>query len=216
MSGSYGAPFGWVDSEDCGHLVEVSRGHFAKPQPWRWGRKRDATVRRTIVADGRSVNRDCLEDPRQIALQDESMTPGLCIFCDIVEGVAPAKFLYRDDHASSFLDTEPVRRGHTLVVPHQHVVDLTTHGAASALAGMAQALHLTAGLLRSRLHADGISVFQSNGLAAGQSVEHIHVHLVPRFVGDGRLTANWSPSTEAQGDIEHVHTLLTAEPDQGG
>ena len=132
-----------------------------------------------------------------------------CIFCDIASDRSPARFLYRDASACAFLDIEPVRPGHSLVVPNEHIEDLTAELAATALEGMARAMHAAASLLRDRLSADGVSVFQSSGAAAGQSVEHLHFHLVPRFVGDARLTSNWVPSPHAIDALEKTYALLT-------
>lgn len=132
----------------------------------------------------------------------------VCVFCDIVANRSPAWFLYRDSTACSFLDVEPVRAGHSLVVPNKHVVDLIDEGAATALKGMAEALQFTATLLKKRLHADGISIFQSNGAAAGQSIAHLHFHLVPRHDGDGRLTSNWSSSPADARGLKATHELL--------
>ena len=73
---------------------------------------------------------------------------------------------------------------------------------------MAQALHATAALLKDRLSADGVSVFQSNGAAAGQTVNHLHFHMVPRRAGDGRLTSNWAPTQDAIDALDRIHALL--------
>jgi histidine triad (HIT) family protein len=95
-----------------------------------------------------------------------------------------------------------------LVVPNEHVVDLMAEGSVAALTGMARALHFTADLLKKRLDADGISAFQSNGAAAGQTIAHLHFHLVPRHTGDARLTSNWSPSPDGAAGLEAMHELL--------
>lgn len=117
-------------------------------------------------------------------------------------------FLYRDSSACAFLDVDPIRPGHSLVIPSAHVVDLMAEDAAAALTGMARALHVTADLLKRRLDADGISAFQSNDAAAGQTIAHLHFHLVPRHAGDARLTSNWSPSPDGAAGLEAMHELL--------
>lgn len=136
------------------------------------------------------------------------MTISGCIFCDIAGGESPARFVYQDEGACAFLDIEPVRPGHLLVVPRAHVTDLSSGLAVEGITGMAQALHTTASLLRDRLSADGVSVFQSNGVAAGQTVRHLHFHMVPRFSGDARLTSNWAPAQEAIEALDRTHALL--------
>lgn len=136
------------------------------------------------------------------------VTSGGCIFCEIARGESPARFVYQDESACAFLDTEPVRPGHILVVPREHITDLSSRLAVEGITGMAQALHTTASLLSDRLSADGVSVFQSNGVAAGQTVHHVHFHMVPRFSGDARLTSNWAPAQDAIESLDRTHALL--------
>lgn len=136
------------------------------------------------------------------------MAVGGCIFCDIAGGRSPARFVYRDETACAFLDFEPVRAGHILVVPGAHITDLMSGLAIEGVTGMAQALHATAARLRDRLSADGVSVFQSNGAAAGQTVPHLHFHMLPRFASDGRLTSNWAPDQGAMDALDRTHALL--------
>lgn len=134
---------------------------------------------------------------------------GGCIFCDIAGGRSRARFVYQDERACAFLDIEPVRPGHILVVPRGHITDLSSELAVEGITGMAHALHATASLLRDRLAAEGVSVFQSNGVAAGQTVQHLHFHMVPRFSGDARLTRNWAPAQDAIEALDRTHALLT-------
>jgi histidine triad (HIT) family protein len=131
-----------------------------------------------------------------------------CIFCAISAGHAPARFVYEDDDACAFLDINPLRLGHTLVVPRRHVRDLTGEGAAETLAAIGPALHQTALLLSTRLVADGISVLQANGAAAGQTVFHLHFHLLPRHTGDFPLT-DWTPDHQARQTLAETHRTLT-------
>jgi histidine triad (HIT) family protein len=152
------------------------------------------------AAHGYVPVRDCAHNGQVTAHQ--------CIFCDIANGRSPARFVYQDEQACAFLDIEPVRPGHSLVVPRAHVTDLTSELAAEGIAGMSHALHKTASLLRNRLPADGVSVFQSNGVAAGQTVDHLHFHLVPRLLGDVRLTTNWMPARDAIEALDSTHAML--------
>lgn len=109
----------------------------------------------------------------------------------------------------AFLDRAPVRRGHTLVIPRAHVRDVMAPGAARALADAAQAVHEASRLLVRGLAADGISIFQSNGAASGQDVFHLHLHLVPRRHGDGRLTI-WSRDAAEEARLQVTHQTLMA------
>jgi len=136
-----------------------------------------------------------------------------CIFCAISAGRAPARLVYEDDDACAFLDINPLRLGHTLVVPRRHVRDLTDEGAADTLTAIGPALHRTALLLSTRLVADGISVLQANGAAAGQTVFHLHFHLLPRHTGDSPLT-DWTPDHQARQTLTETHHTLTTRTPQ--
>jgi len=138
----------------------------------------------------------------------ERGTDPSCTFCGIVAGRAPARVVYQDEDACAFLDINPLRLGHTLVVPRRHLPDLMAEGAAETLAAIGPALHRTALLLADRLVADGISVLQANGAAAGQTVFHLHFHLVPRPAIDIPLT-DWTPDLKARESLPETHHILT-------
>ena len=107
-----------------------------------------------------------------------------CVFCAIVAGRAPALRIHEDDDYLAILDIQPFTRGHTLVIPKAHTVDLTDTPA-QTLAGMAALGQRIARAARaSGLHADGNNIAVNDGKAAFQSVFHIHLHVVPRRDGD--------------------------------
>jgi histidine triad (HIT) family protein len=133
-----------------------------------------------------------------------------CIFCSIVAGSAPSFMVYGDDTAVAFLDIAPIREGHTLVVPRVHVADVLADDGARAFADVAPAVHEVGRRLRQTFDADGISVFQSNGAAAGQEVFHLHLHLIPRHVGD-RFPLRWTRDGDAAGSVATAHARLTGE-----
>lgn len=130
-----------------------------------------------------------------------------CVFCEIARGSSPAWRLYEDDGAVAFLDIAPTRRGHSLVIPKMHVRDVMADGADAALAAMATAINVVARTLVTALQADGLSLVQSNGEASGQEVFHLHVHLVPRHLGDGRLTVWERDDAEVQ-RLAETHALV--------
>ncbi|OMB96055.1 HIT family hydrolase [Mycobacterium sp. NS-7484] len=107
-----------------------------------------------------------------------------CVFCAIVAGEAPAIRIYEDDDHLGILDIRPFTRGHTLVIPKQHMVDLTdTPG--DIVAAMARiGARIARAARQSGLHADGNNIVINDGKAAFQSVFHIHLHVVPRQAGD--------------------------------
>jgi histidine triad (HIT) family protein len=108
--------------------------------------------------------------------------PG-CIFCAIVAGTAPSHRVYEDEHVLAFMDIFPVSDGHLLVIPKHHYETLLESDEASLLAVM-RASRSLALALQSALRPDGIGVHQLNGAAAGQTVFHYHMHLIPRNHGD--------------------------------
>jgi histidine triad (HIT) family protein len=128
------------------------------------------------------------------------MTP--CIFCRIIEGTAPAVWVEREEHAVAFapLPDSALAPGHTLVVPVEHSPDLLRAGplALSAVTALAQRV---ARAMRGALGATGVVVLQASGADAGQSVPHLHFHVVPCWPDDGTIHWPTRPSThEFEGD----------------
>lgn len=107
-----------------------------------------------------------------------------CVFCAIVAGEAPAIRIYEDDDVVAILDIRPFSRGHTLVIPKRHTVDLTDTPpeTVATLARVGQRIARAA--RRSGLHVDGNNVVINDGKAAFQTVFHIHLHVLPRQNGD--------------------------------
>lgn len=132
-----------------------------------------------------------------------------CVFCAVVAGDAPAVRVFEDDEYLAFLDIRPFARGHTLVIPKQHSVDLTDTPAAT-LAGMVTIGQRIAQAARaSGLHANGNNLVINDGRAAFQSVFHIHLHVVPRRDGD-RLSFAKGLLLRRDPDREATGTILRA------
>jgi histidine triad (HIT) family protein len=130
-----------------------------------------------------------------------------CVFCRITTGTAHAFRLYEDQTAVAFLDHHPVREGHTLVAPRRHVCDVLAAGGALAWAEIAHVVQVTSRQLVDRLGGAGITLFQSNGAAAGQVIFHLHVHLLPRYEGEPQLTS-LNRDHHAQAQLAETHRKL--------
>ncbi len=129
-----------------------------------------------------------------------------CLFCSIVAGDIPARRIYEDDKAIAFLDINPWKRGHTLVIPRRHVDDLLS--ADEALTEIAPAVTATARLLTERLGADGMNLLSNAGAVAGQEVFHLHLHLVPRYADDPGMRALFDRDTAI--DLDEVQAALSS------
>jgi diadenosine tetraphosphate (Ap4A) HIT family hydrolase len=110
---------------------------------------------------------------------------GECVFCEIVAGRSPASIVYADEQVIAFMDTRPVLPGHLLVIPKAHAASLACLEPATGGALFQVAMMLAGALRRSTLRCEGINVYVADGEVAGQDVFHVHLHVLPRFVGDG-------------------------------
>jgi histidine triad (HIT) family protein len=129
-----------------------------------------------------------------------------CVFCAIVAGEAPAIRIYEDDDYLAILDIRPIVRGHTLVIPKKHTVDLTDTPADTVADLMRIGQRIAKAARASELKADGNNIAINDGKPAFQSVFHIHLHVAPRKSGDKLsfakgLVLRRDPEREATGRI---------------
>ena len=103
-----------------------------------------------------------------------------CIFCAIAAGEIPSFKVYEDDLVVAYLDINPFTKGHTLVIPKAHSQDLL-ETPDETLAAIIARVKKVAAHLKAALPCDGINILQNNGEAAGQTVRHVHFHIVPRY-----------------------------------
>ena len=106
-----------------------------------------------------------------------------CIFCAIVRGDAPARVVHEDERTLAFMDLFPLTRGHALVIPKVHSDSVLDADPADAAAVMLSAQRVAQAAMRA-FEPDGLNLLQTNGAAAMQTVFHLHVHVLPRYVGD--------------------------------
>lgn len=116
-----------------------------------------------------------------------------CIFCKIASGEIPAATLYEDDQFRVILDLGPASKGHALILPKNHYADLFEIPQETAEKAMAVAKKVGTAL-KEALGCDGLNVVQNNGEAAGQTVFHFHMHLIPRYQND-HVGVTWTPGT---------------------
>lgn len=117
------------------------------------------------------------------------------IFGRILQGKAPATFVYRDDLVSAFMDIQPVNPGHVLVVPNEPAASLADLPEETGAQLFRVAQRIAAALRASALRCEGVNLFLADGKAAMQDVFHVHLHVFPRYEGDGfglRLSDSYS------------------------
>jgi histidine triad (HIT) family protein len=131
-----------------------------------------------------------------------------CLFCRIVAGELPATTIDEDGRTLTFLDINPATRGHALVIPKAHAADLLAVGD-DDLAACAQTAKRIAARQRERLGADGVNLLNSCGTAAWQTVQHFHVHVIPRYEGDP-LRLPWIPAPADERELVALGAELAA------
>ncbi|MBU1046566.1 HIT family protein [Patescibacteria group bacterium] len=128
-----------------------------------------------------------------------------CLFCKIVAGEIPCDKIYEDEKFLVFLDINPVNRGHSLVVPKKHSRNLLEMED-NELKEMSVLIKKISNHLKTQLKADGINIVSNNEPAAGQLIFHTHIHIIPRFEGDG--FKHWKGEGYKEGEIEKIQEIL--------
>jgi histidine triad (HIT) family protein len=130
-----------------------------------------------------------------------------CIFCRILAGDLPGSFVSRDDQVAAFMDIQPVNLGHVLVVPVRHGAFLADIDADTAAAVMRVGHRVAAAIRASDVRCEGINLFLADGEAAMQEVFHVHLHIFPRFPGDGfglRFSPEYHTRRPAREDLDRT------------
>ena len=131
-----------------------------------------------------------------------------CIFCKIVAGIIPCFKLHEDAATLAFLDINPVSTGHALVIPRNHAPNLFDSIDVDLAAAIATARRV-ATAINEVLQPAGLNLLQSNGPGAGQSVFHLHLHVIPRAVGDG-IKMTWEPKPGDKAELARLAERLRA------
>ena len=131
-----------------------------------------------------------------------------CVFCRIVAREIPATVVHEDEHTLAFMDLGQVNPGHVLIAVRAHAENL--YGLNDAQAGaVLRAAARVARAIRDAFGPEGLSVYQANGKAAGQTVFHYHVHLVPRYEGDG-MALTWPVKNPPREKLEEAAAKIRA------
>lgn len=125
-----------------------------------------------------------------------------CIFCRIASGEIPSATLYEDDLFRVILDLSPATKGHALIISKEHFANIHELPAELEMEAFALAKRMAAEMVNA-LECDGINIVQNNGTAAGQTVFHFHIHLIPRYESDGALLA-WTPGTLSEDEKNQI------------
>ncbi len=129
-----------------------------------------------------------------------------CIFCRLANGEIPTNAIYEDDAFKVILDMSPATKGHALILPKCHAADL--YGLSEETAGKVFVLaKKIAAVMSEKLGCDGLNVMQNNGEAAGQTVFHFHMHLIPRYKNDNQKIG-WKPMEADKKELEEIRDLL--------
>ena len=134
-----------------------------------------------------------------------------CIFCKIIEGSLPSSKVYEDDVCVAFMDIQPVNPGHVLVVPKSHSTDLSDLPADTGAHLFQVAQKIALHIPETNVKSEGINLLVAHGEAAGQEVFHVHLHVIPRYKGDGfeiKFGPNYTNLAE-RSELDSIATQIT-------
>ena len=130
-----------------------------------------------------------------------------CIFCKIANGEIPSNTIYEDQDYRVILDLGPATKGHALVLPKKHYADLYEIPEEVAM-GAVKVAKEVAGTMKAKLGCDGLNLVQNNGEAAGQTVMHFHLHIIPRYENDGQHIL-WKPTSPSAEELVAIKNQIT-------
>jgi len=136
-----------------------------------------------------------------------------CIFCSIIRGQSPATRVYEDDKMLVVMDIKPITTGHMLIIPKRHAEFLTELEDDLAGEMFKVAKRIGIALKKSKLRVKGINYLLADGAEAGQEVFHTHLHVIPRYRGDGfylHMPAKYEKETTSY-DLENAATKIRAQ-----
>ncbi len=131
-----------------------------------------------------------------------------CLFCKLIQGKLPIEKVYEDENTLALLDIHPINRGHTLVVPKKHYTNIHDTPPAD-FEHVMRAVQMLAAKIKTAVGAEGINIGINNGSAAGQIVDHLHVHIIPRWSDDGH--GQWHGNPYQDGEIGTIRDIIGQE-----
>lgn len=132
----------------------------------------------------------------------------MCVFCEIIKGNIPSAKVYEDDGVLAILDISQVTFGHTLVMPKKHVANILEADEETVLKCAAIAKKLAKQIVENT-KASGVNVLTNCGESAGQTVDHLHFHIIPRYDENDAITIKFNPSKEQ--DLGQVLKVVKGE-----
>ena len=134
------------------------------------------------------------------------MTNTDCIFCKIANGEIPSHTLYEDGECRVIFDISPASKGHAIILPKKHAANIfeISEEDASKIYVVAKKV---AAALSEELHCDGVNILQNNGEAAGQTVFHLHMHIIPRYKDD-TVNIKWNPTNPDEALLDQLSEKL--------
>lgn len=108
-----------------------------------------------------------------------------CIFCRIVKGIIPTSNVYTDEKVIAFMDIQPVNPGHVLVIPKTHAAQLSELNPETGAHMFKVAMRTAEAIRQSGVKCEGVNLLLADGESASQDIFHVHLHVIPRFLGDG-------------------------------
>lgn len=130
-----------------------------------------------------------------------------CIFCKLANGDIPTNSIYEDEDFKVILDAAPATRGHCLILPKEHFSDLLEADEA-VLAKVLPIARKIAKRQKDVLKADGVNILQNNGSEAGQTVFHLHIHIVPRYEGEKEILT-WGHQEFSEEETKEIQKALS-------
>lgn len=132
-----------------------------------------------------------------------------CIFCKIIAGIIPSATVYEDDDFKVILDIAPAAKGHCIILSKKHAANIFELDEETASKVLKVAKKIAA-VLKDELNCDGINVLQNNGEAAGQTVFHYHMHIIPRFVKD-QVNITWAQGKYPEGEAQVLAKAIASK-----